>query len=612
MALNEGKLTQAGLRLMAKVESGATVKITRFAVGDGEIGSRDPLTLTDLINRLYNYDVARIGYNSNVATVTFNFTNQSVTTGFYWREVGMWAQDPDAGEILFMYASSSGAPEYIPPGGSSTILERQFNWRLVGSNAASITATINESLLYASQDDLAAVAKQSLQVRDINPAWTRLDQMRDPGIYNIAQISVYPDRPITTGAGSSGPAKLVVKRDPKQTVEYDFYQTIEINGRSDAAIYIYQRRVRGAAIAGAEDSTTLGQWIHLINAGGGTFTGPVSMTNGLSVTGGSLWITNSVKTDTVEATGKISTTAGMLVNGTANFTGAVQIGTGNNSAPAPSLALTLGDGDTGFNPGGDGVINMYSNGEMVAYVTNSGGSKGLFASTSDGTNTYHLANEIKGLKQSGADRKQELVSAINAYGGSASINEDMSALISKLANIASRRVRTYTLTGAANGNRTARNNEDIFIIPAGFKDVINLNTGVAKQENTAAGGFMEYYISQSSGSTNNNRCRIYAVDSSGREVEISRLDGMARYGNVNYNSLNDVVFYSTYLTYSMQYHDDRGFTTYTENRTVSYSGGFDISGGLRIRIETFKDPMYPQDTYMTVYLTTRPARLIGG
>ncbi len=609
MALNEGKLTQAGLRLMAKVESGATVKITRFAVGDGEIGSRDPLTLTDLVNRLYNYDVARVGYNSNVATVTFNFTNQSVTTGFYWREVGMWAQDPDAGEILFMYANASGAPEYIPPGGSSTILERQFNWRLVGSNAASITAQIDQSLMYASQDDLAALAKQSLQVHSVDSTYTALSQMRLPGTYDITQISSFTDRPITTGSGASGSAMLFVKKGVSSLTEYyDLQQIIEIAGRNNASLFVFTRRIR----VFADGTVNPGPWIRDINAGGGTFVSSVQMNGGLIIETIDLTVNSKVVANGgIEAPGGIKTTSSMLVNGLANFTGSVQIGTGNSNAPAPSLALTLGDGDTGFNPGGDGVINLYSNGEMVAYVTNSGGSKGLFAPTSDGTNTYHLANEIKGLKQSGADRKQELVSAINAYGGSASTSEDMSVLINKLADIASRRIRVSTITGAASGTRLGRPDENIFTIPAGYRQNINLNTGVAKVEANEGGGFLEYYVYASSGSTNSNRFRVYALDAANREVEIFKHDGIGRYGTANYTSLNDLMFYPTYFTYSYHKHDDRGFNSHYNN-TINLPAGFDITNGIRIRVETLKDPAYPNDIYMVAMVTTRPARLIGG
>lgn len=271
MALNEGKITQAGLRLLAKVSAGAKLELTKFAVGDGDLGSRDPLTLTDLVRRLYDYTITRLASNNNVTTVTFNFSNQVVGTGFYWREVGLWARDPDVGEILFMYANSgSSAAEYIPPGGSSTILERQFNWRLVGSNAASITANIDQSLMYASQDDLAALAKQSLQVRVVDPAYKTLAELQQPGVYHISQLSNYSDRPVYEDSTSAtGPATLLVKRNPALTTTYDFMQMIEIT--VDTVIHVFIRRV-----VVASGTTTAGGWVRDINSGGGTFTGAVT------------------------------------------------------------------------------------------------------------------------------------------------------------------------------------------------------------------------------------------------------------------------------------------------------------------------------------------------
>ncbi|WP_411349290.1 phage tail protein [Paenibacillus sp. WLX2291] len=101
-----------------------------------------------------------------------------------------------------------------------------------------------------------------------------------------------------------------------------------------------------------------------------------------------------------------------------------------NLGTTPSYTLTLGDSDTGFNWNGDGYFDIKSNGSTAAYVNN-----GKFVVRDDGNNYYDVGNDIRDLKSSGVNYKNQLAAQLNAKNVSAAGSEDFSALVNKVGNI---------------------------------------------------------------------------------------------------------------------------------------------------------------------------------
>ncbi|MCR4436151.1 MAG: phage tail protein [Clostridiales bacterium] len=147
--------TDRGRNLQAKAQAGATLVFTRIAVGDGELGSSAIKDLTALKNQILSLNITKLktlsGGKAVVGTV---MSNQGLAAGFYWREVGVFAQDPDLGEILYCYGNSGSVAEYIPAGGGPDIVEKSIDIITIVGNAASVTATIEQSLVYATAQEL--------------------------------------------------------------------------------------------------------------------------------------------------------------------------------------------------------------------------------------------------------------------------------------------------------------------------------------------------------------------------------------------------------------------------------------------------------------------------
>lgn len=139
-------LTKKGRDLQAKAEAGATLSLTKVKIGDGQLGQGQSLEdLNDLINPLKTLAISSIqAENGGLCRIRTNITNLGITQGFYVREVGLFATDPDVGEILYAITTATSA-DYLPPEGGVTVVNNQFDIIVVVGNASTIKATISTS-----------------------------------------------------------------------------------------------------------------------------------------------------------------------------------------------------------------------------------------------------------------------------------------------------------------------------------------------------------------------------------------------------------------------------------------------------------------------------------
>ena len=146
---NWGKpvLTKQGLKLQAKVDAGNAMQLTKCRLGSGTIGSGQQLEdLTELVAPVQTLPIASVTYSdySHACIISAVTDNSNVTTGYYLREFGIYAKDPDNGEILYAVASDS-EPDFIPAKGTSTVISQEIGVALTFANAANVTAAVNTS-----------------------------------------------------------------------------------------------------------------------------------------------------------------------------------------------------------------------------------------------------------------------------------------------------------------------------------------------------------------------------------------------------------------------------------------------------------------------------------
>lgn len=149
-------ITVQGLNVIAKLVAGSTLEFTRIAIGDGAMPSdKTPLTVTDLAHRLFDVDITSVKSDgTGSATVTGIFSNADKETGFFYRELGLFAKDPDTQkEFLYCYGNAAADAEWISPSGASSVIEKEVKIVTLVGNAEKVTANI-KSGIYATKEEV--------------------------------------------------------------------------------------------------------------------------------------------------------------------------------------------------------------------------------------------------------------------------------------------------------------------------------------------------------------------------------------------------------------------------------------------------------------------------
>lgn len=158
---NDGSyLTQKGNDLIAKLmASGEGLQFTRVSVGDGSIPSgSSPDSMTDLGHEVMDGMIASIANSNNgEVSIVAQVSSVGVETGFNATELGLWATDPDEGEILYTYLSLQEHPEWIRPDGDAVNKLATFTLVTIVSSVSIVTAIINPDA-FATMADLANYA----------------------------------------------------------------------------------------------------------------------------------------------------------------------------------------------------------------------------------------------------------------------------------------------------------------------------------------------------------------------------------------------------------------------------------------------------------------------
>ena len=147
-------LTTKGLALQTKAQTGVQLNFTKVQFGDGSLATGETVAnLTALKSvKLTTAIASNIVIGDGTSQIRTILNNSGLATGFYLREVGVFAQDPDEGEILYEYAMAGEYADYIPAGTGNSVFESTLDLIAIIGNASNVTATI-QSGAYTSQLD---------------------------------------------------------------------------------------------------------------------------------------------------------------------------------------------------------------------------------------------------------------------------------------------------------------------------------------------------------------------------------------------------------------------------------------------------------------------------
>ena len=159
---NQSKLTTAGKALLAKAQAGQTsIQITKVQTGSGSYSSGENLegrTALKTPKQTFPIQSKSISEADNTLILKIAITNKSETetlsTGYDITELGIFAKDPQKGEILYSIATASTS-DYMPAYNGVIPSVINLSYYLEIANAASVT--INSAGALALQADLEAL-----------------------------------------------------------------------------------------------------------------------------------------------------------------------------------------------------------------------------------------------------------------------------------------------------------------------------------------------------------------------------------------------------------------------------------------------------------------------
>ena len=140
-------LTEKGRELLAKGLSGETITFTKMAIGDGTSLTSER-ERTELVNQITTLPILNINVKRNgTCEINALLTNKSVTTGFYIKELGIFAHGNDNIEILYAYNTST-SPDFVPPFSANNVVEIEYVDTIIVDQVANVTAVIDPSITY--------------------------------------------------------------------------------------------------------------------------------------------------------------------------------------------------------------------------------------------------------------------------------------------------------------------------------------------------------------------------------------------------------------------------------------------------------------------------------
>ena len=154
---NPGKLTKDGKALLAKAQAGkCAIQITKAQSGSGSYTSGEDISQRTALKTVkQTFPISNKVINTDSALVLkITMENSTLTAGYDITEFGVFASDPDKGEILYSIATASTS-DYMPAYNGVVPSVINMSYYLEVANAS--TVTIKSAGALALQSDLEAL-----------------------------------------------------------------------------------------------------------------------------------------------------------------------------------------------------------------------------------------------------------------------------------------------------------------------------------------------------------------------------------------------------------------------------------------------------------------------
>lgn len=123
-------ITSAGWHLLAKLLAGDTLELSRVMVGSGRLADGEsPAQLTDLVAPVTRAEATEPVIDGRTVSFVVEYRSDldgGLEEGFWLNEFGVYALDPDGGEVLLYYGTLGDYPQYVSAYSSGAVDVRRF------------------------------------------------------------------------------------------------------------------------------------------------------------------------------------------------------------------------------------------------------------------------------------------------------------------------------------------------------------------------------------------------------------------------------------------------------------------------------------------------------
>ena len=155
-------VTRKGQALIAKMLAGTATDIdfTKVAASDAEYQVEELEGLDSLNGIMQEAKVSRKSRTNEVAVkVETAFSNHELTVGYHMRVLGLYARDPDDGEILYAACVELSGNCYMPPYNGITVSGAYIQLVTTVGNADQVNLEVNPAAI-ATIGDVQQLQKQ--------------------------------------------------------------------------------------------------------------------------------------------------------------------------------------------------------------------------------------------------------------------------------------------------------------------------------------------------------------------------------------------------------------------------------------------------------------------
>lgn len=147
-------ITKRGMQLLVKLmATKGVLTFTRVAIGTGSIpNGYDPASMIELVQYKMDGVISKCSAEEDVARITMQVSSVGIETGFIMTEMGVFASDPDIGEILYAYLDMKDDPQYIYAEGGETQKFVETTLEVAIEHATKVSTYINPSSLITKED----------------------------------------------------------------------------------------------------------------------------------------------------------------------------------------------------------------------------------------------------------------------------------------------------------------------------------------------------------------------------------------------------------------------------------------------------------------------------